>query len=299
MKLLESFFTKGEAINDTFLLELFTHTPVPTFVMDAQEKIFLVNDAFCRLSGYISRELIGQNRSLFKTFRQDRQFYENRKQTLKECGSYKGEVWSRCSDYSERLLLEKVQCITYNSKLYYICVLEDITESRKETEHFQYLAMHDGLTHLANRTLAKDRFTHALANSVRAGEKLGVLLCDLNEFKQVNDQYGHHMGDMLLVEIAKRLSRSVRKGDTVARIGGDEFLIVVERLRSKEELEHLMKKIQKEFQTSFMIDGEVIDAIISIGNACSPEDGFNFGDMLKIADHKMYKEKERFYGLDT
>ena len=298
MKLLESFFSKDAVISDTFLLELFSHAPVPTFVMDAEEKIFLVNNAFCTLSGYLSSELIGQNRLLFKTARHDREFYKERMQKLKGSGSYRGEVWSRCHDYSEQLWLEKIQRITYNSKLYFLCVLEDITESRKQIERFHYLAMHDALTHLANRSLAKDRFTHALANTVRAGEKLGILLCDLNEFKQVNDRYGHHVGDMLLIEIAKRLSRSVRKGDTVARIGGDEFLIVVERLRSEEELQHLMAKIQKEFETSFLIDDEIIDARISIGDACSPQDGFTYENMLKIADHKMYREKEHFYGLD-
>lgn len=297
MRLLKTLLSVKQQPNHTFDAALFMQAPVPTVVSDENQTIVMVNTAFCALSGYTSTELVGKNTSLFKTSRHDHLFYENRWKKLQETGYYEGEIWSRCHNDSERLLLEKIQAVDHHSKRYYLCVLEDITESRKQIERYRYLAMHDALTGLANRSLAKDRFTHALVNSVRAGEKLGILLCDLNEFKQVNDLYGHHVGDMLLIEIGKKLSEAVRVGDTVARIGGDEFLIVVERLQSKDELDHLMTKIQKQLQPSFTIDGQTIDARISIGDACSPQDGLTYEDLLKIADHKMYKEKERFYGF--
>jgi diguanylate cyclase (GGDEF)-like protein/PAS domain S-box-containing protein len=297
MSLVKTLFSALQKPSDTFSDQLFMHSPVPTIVTDENQVLVMVNSAFSRLSGYTSKELLGENTSLFKTGRHDHLFYEERRKKLTATGFYEGEVWSRCQDQSERLLLEKIQRIEHHSKIYYLCILEDVTESRKQVERYRYLAMHDALTGLANRSLAIDRFNHALLNSVRAGEKLGVLLCDLNEFKQVNDLYGHHVGDMLLIEIGKKLTSLVREGDTVARIGGDEFLIIIERLQREDELDHLVQKIQKQLQTSFEIEGQIIDARVSIGDACSPQDGLTYENLLKIADHKMYRDKERYYGF--
>lgn len=296
MRLLKTLFSALQKPSDTFADQLFMHSPVPTIVTDENQVIVMVNSAFSRFSGYASKELLGENTSLFKTGRHDHLFYAERWKKLTATGFYEGEIWSRCQDQSERLLVEKIQRIKHHSKTYYLCMLEDVTESRKQVERYRYLAMHDALTGLANRSLATDRFNHALLNSVRAGEKLGVLLCDLNEFKQVNDVYGHHVGDMLLIEIGKKLTALVREGDTVARIGGDEFLIIIERLQREDELDHLAQKIQKQMQTSFEIEGHVIDARVSIGDACSPQDGLTYENLLKVADHKMYNEKERYYG---
>ncbi len=296
MNLVKTLFNFTFNPSNTLENQLFIHSPIPTVVTDENRVIVMINSAFSALSGYFSSEVIGENMSLFKTGRHDHLFYEDKWQKLADTGFYEGEVWNRCQDQSERLLLEKIQAIKYHSKNYYLCMFEDVTESRKLVERYRYLAMHDALTGLANRSLAKDRFSHALLNSVRAGEKLGILLCDLNEFKQVNDLYGHHIGDMFLIEIGKKLTQLVREGDTVARIGGDEFLIIVERLQTVEELGHLVQKIQKQLQTSFDIDGQVIDARVSIGTACSPQDGLTYENLLKVADHKMYKDKERYYG---
>ncbi len=254
------------------------------------------NLAFSMLSGYAASEIISEKMSMFKTGRHDHAFYEEMWKKLEKTGLYEGEIWTRCKDASEVLLLEKIQRVEFQSKHYYQYVLEDVTESRKLVERYRYLAMHDSLTGLANRSLAKDRFTHALLNSVRAGEKLGILLCDLNEFKEINDSYGHHTGDMLLIEIGNILKRSVRQGDTVARIGGDEFLIIIERLHREDELDHLVMKIKKELQKSIEVEGQMIDMSLSIGDVSSPRDGVTYEDLLKVADMKMYNDKERYYG---
>jgi len=296
LNLVKKFLYTVQKPSKLFTDQLFMQSPVPSCVIDEDQTIVMVNSAFNTLSGYIGREVIGMKISVFKSGRHEHLFYEERWGKLMAAGFYEGEVWSRCYDQSEKLLLEKIQRIEHDSRTYYMCMLEDVTESRKLVERYRYLAMHDALTGLANRSLAKDRFSHALVNTVRAGEKLGVLLCDLNEFKQVNDTYGHHIGDLLLIEIGKKLVNLVREGDTVARIGGDEFLIIVERLKSEDELDLLIQKIQKEMQTSFNLDGQIIDSRVSIGDACSPRDGLTYENLLKVADHKMYNEKERYYG---
>jgi len=271
---------------------------MPTIIFDDEETILMINKAFSRLSGYAATELIGMKMSLFKTFRQEILYCQERWKRLMASGYIEDEVYRQGKDRTERLWLERIQRIDHEGVSYYQCMVEDVTESRKQAARFRHLAMHDVLTGLANRSLAKDRFKHALLNTVRAGEKLGILLCDLNEFKQVNDHYGHHVGDALLVEISKRLSALVRKGDTVARVGGDEFLVIVERLQKEDELMDLVKKINHKMKIPFYIEGEKIDIRISIGDACSPQDGLMYEDLLKIADHKMYREKERYYGME-
>ncbi len=297
MNLFKTLFHTTSKSNNSLENQLFMHSAVPTVITDEKSTIVMHNAAFSTLTGYTKAEIVGERISLFKTGRHDSTFYKERRDHLLTRGSYEGEIWSRCKDQSECLLIEKVSVVHHQSKRYHQYMVEDITESRKLADRYRYLAMHDALTGLANRSLAKDRFSHALLNSVRAGEKLGILLCDLNEFKQVNDTYGHHVGDLFLIEIGKKLTQLVREGDTVARIGGDEFLVILERLESEDELEFLAEKIQKEIQVSFDIEGNTIDARMSIGAVCSPRDGMNYEDLLKVADHKMYKDKERYYGF--
>ena len=297
MNLFKTLFTTTSKRDDSLENQLFMHSAVPTVITDDKSNIVMHNTAFSNVIGYTNKEMIGERISLFKSGRHDSTFYKERRDNLLRRGSYEGEIWGRCKDQSERLFLEKVSVVRHQSKHYHQYMVEDITEARKLADRYRYLAMHDALTGLANRSLAKDRFSHALLNSVRAGEKLGILLCDLNEFKQVNDVYGHHVGDLFLIEIGKKLRELVREGDTVARIGGDEFLIILERLESEEELVLLAEKIQKEIQISFNIEGNTIDARMSVGDVCSPRDGMNYEDLLKVADHKMYRDKERYYGL--
>ena len=285
--------------SDNILLQqLFAHSPIATLVTNEDDSILMINSAFSDLSGYTDTELIGKSRSLFRSDRHEPLFYEQRSNQIAQFGHHEGEIWSQRKDRSEHLLLEKVQQITHHSKTYYLNLFEDITKSRQLIERYRYLAMHDALTGLANRSLAQDRFTHALQNTVRAGEKLGILLCDLNEFKQVNDVYGHHIGDLLLVEVAKRLTRLVREGDTVARLGGDEFLIIAERLKTEKELALFVKKIEEQMQTDIVIEGHSIHISLCIGDACSPMNGTTYEQLLKVADRKMYHDKERFYGYD-
>ncbi len=296
MNVFKTLFSTASKRDNSLENQLFIHSAVPTVITDEKSNIVKNNAAFSLLMGYTKEEMHGERISLFKTGRHDSTFYKERRDNILKKGFYEGEIWSRCKDLSECLLLEKVSVVNYRSKQYYQYMVEDITESRKLVDRYRYLAMHDALTGLANRSLAKDRFSHAMINTVRAGEKLGILLCDLNEFKQVNDQYGHHVGDLLLKAISAKLTELVREGDTVARIGGDEFLIIVERLKTEDELDHLVKKIHKHMQTSFEIEGQTIDTRISIGDACSPADGFTYENLLKVADHRMYREKEHYYG---
>lgn len=289
-------FDKSEP-NEALLQQLFAHAPVPTLVTDEDDVILMSNKAFNNLSGYADTELVGKDISLLYADRYQPLYDLSRHRQLSKDGYYEGDAWCLSKEGTKHLLQEKVQLIRHHNKTFYLNLFENITKSRQLTERYRYLAMHDVLTGLANRSLAEDRFVHALQNTVRVGEKLGILLCDLNEFKQVNDVYGHHIGDLLLMEVAHRLTNLVRKGDTVARLGGDEFLIIAERLKSEQELELFVKKVEEHMQTDLIIEGHTIHISLCIGDACSPRNGTTYEQLLRVADKKMYHDKERFYGL--
>jgi len=296
MGLLKTLFKKRVHTPSPLALQSFLALPLASIIIDEDDHIVMANNAFTLISGYTQEELIGQSSFTFLTGHHTTEFYKKHQEVLTTHGYFEGEVWGEHKDGSKSLLLERTTRILLDGHYYYQSLIENVTESKELFERYRYLAMHDALTGLANRSLAKDRFLHALHNSVRAGEKLGILLCDLNEFKQVNDTFGHHIGDQLLIQVAERLCALVRDGDTVARIGGDEFLIVVERLQGEEEFQTLIDKIRTRLQTTLVIEGHLLEINISIGMACSPRDGTTYENMLRLADRKMYQEKERYYG---
>jgi diguanylate cyclase (GGDEF)-like protein len=161
----------------------------------------------------------------------------------------------------------------------------------QEANQFFYLANHDSLTGLANRNLLMDRLQHALKQAKRMESRLAVLFLDLDDFKQVNDQYGHEAGDRLLISVAERLRACVRSGDTLARRSGDEFVIILENVTSPDLAEQVVEKIQKAFAERFHLDGMDIGISISIGLATFPDEGSDATALLNLADKRMYEKK--------
>ena len=161
----------------------------------------------------------------------------------------------------------------------------------QEANHFFYLANHDSLTGLANRNLLMDRLGHALKQAKRASSKLVVLFLDLDNFKQVNDRYGHEIGDKVLINVAERLRDCVRSGDTLARRSGDEFVIVLENITTQDKVEQVIDKIQTAFTQHFDIEGIDIGISISIGFASYPDEAGDATELLKLADKRMYEKK--------
>ncbi len=162
------------------------------------------------------------------------------------------------------------------------------TESQKEIQH---LAHHDALTGLPNRYLAEDRFQQSLAHVTRSGELVGLLFIDLDHFKPVNDNLGHDIGDLLLKEVASRISTVVRKRDSVCRIGGDEFVVIIEANNEQSSIGDIANKILETLKSPFFILSHKIEISASIGVALSPNDGVEFDELSKKADLAMYKSK--------
>ncbi len=159
------------------------------------------------------------------------------------------------------------------------------------TARLFHLANHDALTGLANRNLLFDRLNHAVAQTARQEGQLAVLFLDLEEFKKVNDAYGHDAGDGVLKRAAERLRACVRAGDTVARLGGDEFVLVLENIAGQGDVDHVVEKIKTGFEQPFDVNSHSIILGISIGSALYPRDGTNIDTLINRADSSMYGDK--------
>jgi diguanylate cyclase (GGDEF)-like protein/PAS domain S-box-containing protein len=168
----------------------------------------------------------------------------------------------------------------------------DVTERKAAQVRIEHLASHDPLTDLPNRLLFQDRFKIAQLQAVRAGLKVGLFFLDLDNFKSVNDLLGHTVGDALLKEIAKRLSRCVRESDTLARQGGDEFLLLAASQPSIEALAAVAAKIMEQMQEPFVVEATEVTTSASIGIACFPDDGGDFETLLRRADTALYRAKD-------
>jgi len=192
-------------------------------------------------------------------------------------------------------LLALMAMLTLISSLILVAYLRAHQQSRvlqiENQKQLWQLATHDTLTGLPNRMLLMDRLKQLLARMLRQDKLLGVMFLDLNDFKKVNDTYGHEVGDHLLKFVAERLRAAVRVEDTVARMSGDEFIILIESVENRESLEAVSHKIQQKLSDGFLIEGQLISMRISIGIAMFPEDGDSPEDLIKQADIRMYAEK--------
>lgn len=166
-----------------------------------------------------------------------------------------------------------------------ITTLENINNKLK------YLSTHDSLTGLPNRVLFEELFTTAIENSQKLRTKFAVLFVDIDHFKSYNDTYGHDIGDSLLIQTANRITKVMRKEDIIARVGGDEFVILIENIKTKEQLEIIMQKILQQFADSFFLNGRRISTTFSIGISIYPDDGNEKKALLKAADIALYNAK--------
>lgn len=170
---------------------------------------------------------------------------------------------------------------------------QQMTDLKASHRALEEEATHDPLTGLANRRLFYDRLQHALRQAKRHGKKAGVLFIDMNRFKEVNDIHGHHVGDAVLTEVAARLTNSVRESDTVARVGGDEFVVLLEDLRDRNDCYTAVKKIEESLSRDTNLYGLGLELSASIGQAIYPDDGANEDQLIHAADAAMYNIKTR------
>ena len=283
--------------------KVFEHTTEGVMVTDENARIIAVNPAFTEITGYTENEVLGRNPRFLQSGRHDKQFFTALWNGLKQQKTWQGEIWNRRKNgeiYPEWLNITTIQ-EDPNGKLQYVAVFSDITSIMQSQTQLEHLAHHDPLTDLPNRLLFEDRLEHAIANAKREKTHLAVLFLDLDRFKNINDSLGHAVGDALLVQVAHRLRNMLRENDTAARMGGDEFTILVENLVDPSYTAVIATKIQNQLKRPFDIYGRKLHITASIGISLYPEDGRDVGNLTKNADAAMYQAKEngrnnyRFY----
>ncbi|MFH1333857.1 MAG: sensor domain-containing diguanylate cyclase [Pseudomonadota bacterium] len=264
------------------------------FITDAHEFIKVVNPALTAITGYSEVEVINKTPKIFSSGKHDEQFYQNMRTVLDTQGIWQGEIWNRHKNgnvYPEWLTICAVKD-EENVVTNYIAIFTNITRQKTFEDRLQYLANHDALTGLPNRALFQDRLTQSIKRARREKRKIAVLFFDLDYFKQVNDQLGHTIGDLLLQEVAARVQQSLREEDTVARLGGDEFTIILNNIQSKEDAKMIAEKILSVVSETYVIQEHRCIVGCSIGVALYPQDSLDRDQLIAFADQAMYRAKE-------
>ncbi|MCK9985156.1 MAG: hypothetical protein AzoDbin1_01628 [Azoarcus sp.] len=287
---------------------VFTHADEGIVLTSATGRIVEVNDAFCRITGYSREEVLGRNPRIFKSGRHDDAFYAELWRQITREGSWKGEIWNRRKNgeiYPEQKTISTVRDESGLVR-HYLALGSDITERKNMEDQIRRLAFYDPLTNLANRRLFHDRTRQALAGSKRTGRPGALLFIDLDNFKPLNDTHGHDIGDQLLVEVAQRLQKCVREVDTVARFGGDEFVVMLCELpsdsaESRRQAALVAQKILARLSEPYVLGIEpAAPGLRKIEHRCSASIGVTLftGDdtnedaVIKRADTAMYQAKE-------
>ncbi|MBS1138737.1 MAG: hypothetical protein H6R13_190 [Proteobacteria bacterium] len=273
---------------------VFKHAEEGILITDAAGHIVQANDSVARMTGYSHAELIGQTPRLFRSPRQSRDFYDELWKVLLANGAWHGEIWNQRKDgtiYAQRTSISSIRdrdgMITHFIGLFY-----DITELKQSQEQLEKLAYYDALTGLPNRLLLADRLKQAIAQSKRRGDLLAVCYLDLDNFKPINDRWGHQAGDRLLVEVARRLAQCLRQHDTVSRLGGDEFVLLISELANFAECEQALQRISDAVNVPFTIESEQASVTASFGVTLYPADSTDPDTLLRHADQAMYAAKQ-------
>jgi len=253
-----------------------------------------VNRAFEEMHGVPRDQAVGQNPRILKSDRHPPEFYRALWDSLLAEGQWQGEIWDRRPDGS---LLPKWLAISAvrsaDSKVtHYVGVSSDMTAIKEGEERLRWLATHDPLTELPNRTLIDDRLESALQHARRAGTAVGLMYIDVDHFKDVNDARGHSEGDRLLAEVGRRVTSVLREGDTLGRRGGDEFTLITPDLADTIALEGLALRVLAAIEAPYRLDSGDAHITVSIGTAVFPTDAESAGHLMQCADIAMYRAKD-------
>jgi len=274
---------------------VFQHSGEAIMITDHENRIVAVNPAFTRQTGYHLAEIAGRNPRTLSSGRTTPETYAAMWAALAESGYWQGELWDRSRDgviYPKWAAISAIRD-ERGAVTHYIASFTDISERKAAEERIEHLAHHDSLTGLFNRYNLEIRLSQALLSTRRENQFLAVLFIDLDRFKVINDTLGHHTGDLLLVEVARRLRACVRESDIVARQGGDEFVVVLNGLTTPGEASPVAGKILRSLAEPYDIDSDRLHSSPSIGIAIFPQDGDDAVTLMKHADAAMYHAKEK------
>jgi len=265
-----------------------------------------INDAFTRITGYSREDALGRTPALLSSGHQTQEFYHLMWEQLNVKGHWYGEIWNRRKNgevYAEMLTITTV-CDAQGEAQNYVALFSDITAQKEHQKELDHIAHYDVLTGLPNRVLLADRLRQGMANGLRRGQQLAVIFLDLDGFKLVNDSHGHEAGDQLLMTLAKRMRLALRDGDTLARIGGDEFVAVLLDIEDSAASMPLLQRLLEAAAQPVVLHDLVLKVTASLGVTFYPQTyDIDAEQLLRQADQAMYQAKlagkNRFHVFDT
>jgi diguanylate cyclase (GGDEF)-like protein/PAS domain S-box-containing protein len=279
----------------TLFTKIYENTVEGILITDAQGRIQAVNPAFTAITGYEMMDVLGKSPALLKSGRHDASFYRELWRSLLENGRWTGEIWNVRKNgeaYPEWLNITAIRDGLGHLQQY-VGLFTDVSEHKRAEEKLRHQAYHDALTDLPNRLMYAEHLDMALPQAERRDQMSGIMMLDLDHFKNVNDTLGHDLGDKLLIAVAKRLRECIRKEDTLARMGGDEFTFLFSLVEDVRDVVRVAEKILISFAAPFLIDGKELFITPSMGISLFPGDGRDAETLLRNADAAMYRAKEQ------
>ncbi len=260
-------------------------------ITNRKNEIVDVNNSFVKTSGYSKEELIGIDPAILQSKWHDKKFYKKLWKVLNKNLVWTGEIWDRKKSGELYLNRTQIHKIISNNQIYYISIAQDITKEREYEERIEKLAFYDILTNLPNRCFFNEQLESVVTESKRYEKKFALLFLDLDNFKEVNDNYGHLIGDKLLQFVAKTLKANVRVSDVVSRLSGDEFTIIIKDIQDYTNIIHTCNTIIEKLSTPINIENNEIKIGCSIGVSIFPNNAQNAKDLIQKADTAMYSSK--------
>ncbi len=284
---------------------VFSHTHEGIIITDANGIITEVNDSFSRISGYSAEEVLGKNPRLLRSGRHPEKFYTEMWSTIASKGTWSGEIWNLSKSGEIYPILMTISAVKNDTGIvqHYVALSTDITPMKTYQRQLERMAHYDILTNMPNRVLLAERLNQAMVQCQSSNRALAVAFMDLDGFKAVNDKHGHNVGDKLLVAVSQRMKEALREGDTLARIGGDEFIAVMVDLQSIEDSKPLLNRLLKAAAKPVAIGDVIMQVSVSIGVTLYPQNGADADILMRHADQAMYVAKQtgknRYHLFDT
>ncbi|WP_259720759.1 CHASE domain-containing protein [Synechococcus sp. CS-1328] len=266
-------------------------------ITDPEARVVACNEAYCQLTGYGRHELLGRNLSLLHSDRHDHAFYRQLWDHLRQRDHWEGEIWNRLrnGDVRRHELTIKAVRNGDGKLINYVGMLHDVSDRYQQEAEVRYQARHDYLTGLPNRAELIVQMDQALARAKRYGVRVALVFLDLDGFKPINDQLGHATGDLVLQTVAKRLQVVIRESDTLARQGGDEFVLLIPQASDQNGLMTLAHKLQEQVESPIP-ELEGLPLSVSMGIALFPDHAASAEELLHLADAAMYQAKQQRQG---
>lgn len=284
---------------------VFTHAREGIMITDAEGTIIDVNDIYTQTTGYSREEVIGQNPRILKSGRHIPEFYADFWRALIEDGYWNGEIWNRRKNGEIYPEMKTVSAVLneQGETTHYVDLFTDITPMKEHQRQLEHIAHYDLLTGLPNRSLLSDRLSQAMLHCERADTSIVVAFVDLDGFKEVNDSYGHDIGDELLIAVSHRMKEALREGDTLARFGGDEFIVVLTDLADENDYLPILDRLLLAASESIIVRETTLNVTASIGVTVYPKDVADAEQLIRHADQAMYVAKNigknRYHMFDT